>query len=91
MIYMRVCKNDMIDSFGLKSQIPVHTVCLKSLTLKHTAVEQQSLAHISGYQMFTSGHFPGCTNEFYFHEDWILGLKIVIMLKGSKVEERARV
>jgi hypothetical protein len=64
---MRVGKYYMIYHCRIEHQVAVHAVRFQSFALEHSAVEQDFLPAIGGYQVFASGYFPGSADKFDFH------------------------
>ena len=67
MVDVGVGEDDIVDFLGVDHDVAVGRVGLEAFTLEHAAVQQDFLAVVGGYQVFTASHFLGGTDEFDFH------------------------
>ena len=67
MVDMSVSEDDIVDFLGVDHDVAVGRVGFEALALEHTAVQQDFLAVVGGYQVFTARNFLGGTDEFDFH------------------------
>ena len=67
MVDMCMGKNKIVNFRGVKSQVAVHGVGLKSLALIHATVEQYFQSTFGGKQMFAAGNLAGSTHKLQFH------------------------
>ena len=67
MVNMGMGQDQVINIFWVKSQFPVKTICLKSLTLVHSTIKNYSFTLLSYNKMFTARNFSGSSKKFNFH------------------------
>ena len=67
MVDVGVSQDDVVDLFGIETQVAVGGIRFHAFPLKHSAVKQDFFTVIEGNQMFAAGYFAGGTDKFYLH------------------------
>ena len=67
MVDMGMAEHQIVNLFGVETQIAVHGIGLQTLALIHAAVEQNFQSAFGRYQVFATRHLTSGTHKLQFH------------------------